>query len=347
MLADPVESSLSGQNQPMKWFLALVVFASSALVIPGAAGAVPADSCVVIDTDFDIDDLMTIPTVVGARRVAAVVTTEGFTVPGRGASAVARLLAEPGQRAIPVVVGAGVGRSEADITATFGDFVLDFRALMDRMNNFLPAALPPAPARGDYVQQVVDAVADCSRVDVLALGAFTSFVNYSPAIRSKIGRVVITGRPVQGDVEHDEVSESFNCGYDRTSCVTAFHEQLPGLDHAFVDVPRTDCDLTPNTAGCTGTVYGPTLAMARSLGPVGLPDTLKQILLNHPNSWALDTWEHSGYGGRTLLWDQSTALALLDPASFRPAGAHLETVLSPQDFQRKWVELTNLSATYA
>jgi inosine-uridine nucleoside N-ribohydrolase len=331
----------------MKVFLALVVLASSALIVPGAAAASPPDACVVVDTDFDIDDLMTIPTVVGARRVAAVVTTEGFTVPGLGASAVDRLLAEPGQRAIPVIVGAGIGRSEADIATTFGDFVLVFRTLMNRVNNFLPAALPPTPARGDYVRQVVDAVAACTRVDVLVLGAFTSFVNYGPAIRSKIGRVVITGRPLEGDVEHEEASESFNCVYDRPSCVTAFREQLPGLDHAFVDVPRSDCDLTPNTAGCTGTVYGPTLAMVRSLGPVGLPNTLKQILLNHPDSWALDTWERSGYGGRTMFWDQSTALALLDPGSFRPAGAHLETVLSPEDFQRRWAEFTNLSATYA
>lgn len=345
MLADPAESSLSGQNLLMKLFLALVVFASSALVFPGAVGAAPADSCVIVDTDFDIDDLMTIPTVVGARRVAAVVTTEGFTVPGLAASAVSRLLAEPGQRTIPVIAGAGIGRSEADIATTFGDFVPVFRALMNRLNNFLPTALPPTPAR-DYVQQVVDAVAGCTQVDVLVIGAFTSFVNYSPAIRSKVGRVVVTGRPAEGDPEL-EAAESFNCVYDRPSCVTAFHEQLPGLDHAFVDVPRSDCDLTPNAAGCGGTVYGPTLAMAQALGPVGLPNTLKQILLNHPNSWALDTWERSGYGGRTMFWDQSTALALLDPAAFRPVGAHLETVLNPEDFQRTWVEFTNLSATYA
>lgn len=330
----------------MKLFLALVVLLSAATLSAGPVGAAPAPPCVVVDTDFDIDDLMTIPTVIGARRVAAVVTTEGFTVPGLGAAAVNRLLAEPVQRPVPVIVGAGHGRSEADIASTFGDFVLVFRTLMNRLNNFLPTALPPSPARADYPQQVVDAVAGCAAVDVLVLGAFSSFVNYSPAIRAKIGRVVITGRPLEGDPEL-EAAESFNCVYDRPSCATAFHEQLPGLDHAFVDVPRSDCDLTPNAAGCGGTVYGPTLAMAQALGPVGLPNTLKQILLNHSDSWALDTWERSGYGGRTMFWDQSTALALLDPAAFRPVGAHLETVLSPADFQRRWVDFTNLSETFA
>ena len=58
-----------------------------------------------VDTDFDIDDLMSIPTVIGARHVAAVVTTEGFTQAPMGASAVERLIAEPGQRRIPVKRG--------------------------------------------------------------------------------------------------------------------------------------------------------------------------------------------------------------------------------------------------
>lgn len=325
--------------------LAAAALTVSPLVSPGPASAEPG-ACVVVDTDLDIDDLMSIPTVVGARHVAAIVTTEGYTLPGLGASAVSRLVAEPGQRTIPVIVGAGIGRPEADIAATFGDYVLVYRALMNRLNDFLPQPLPPTPVGGDYVGQVADAVAGCPRVDVLLLGAFTSFARYSPAIRPRLGRVVITGRPLEGDPEL-EAGESFNCGYDRPSCEQVFHQQLPDFDHTFVDVPRTDCDTTPNRAGCAGTVYGPTLAMARQLGPTGLPNTLKQILLNHPDSWALDTWERSGYGGRSMFWDQSTTLALLDPAQFRPVGAHVETVLSPRDFADTWARLTNLSATYA
>jgi inosine-uridine nucleoside N-ribohydrolase len=326
--------------------LTVTLMAASTLVHAGVAAAAPADSCVLIDTDFDIDDLMSIPTVIGARHVAAIVTTEGYTLAPIGASAVSRLVAEPGQRAIPVIVGAQTGVPDAEIADHIGSYVLDYRALMGRLNNFLPTELPPTPTQSDYVQQVVDAVAGCPQVDVLVLGTFASFVDYSPAIRDKIGRVVITGRPLEGDPEL-EVGESFNCVYDHASCATAFHDQLPGLDHVFVDVPRSACDTTPNKAACVGTVYGPTLAMARALGPVGLPNTLKQILLNDSDTWAIDTWEKSGYGGRTMFWDQSTTLALLAPSLFRPVGAHLETVLSPVDFQHKWTELTNLSATYA
>jgi hypothetical protein len=328
--------------------VAMAVLASS-LVSAGSVRAEPAppsDSCVIIDTDFDIDDMMTIPMVIGARHVAAIVATEGYTLAPIGASAISRLVAEPGQRHIPVIVGAGIDRPEADIPDSLGSWVLTYRAIMNRLNNFLPTALPPSPVQSDYVQQVVNAIADCRQVDILLIGTFTSFVNYSPAIRSKIGRLAITGRPLEGDPEV-EPGESFNCGYDLPSCEKAFHEQLPELDHTYVDVQRGDCDKTPNTPKCTGTVYGPTLAMARALGPVGLPNTLKQIMLNDSGTWAIDTWEQAGYGGRSLFWDQSVALQLLDPSLFRPVGVHVETVLNPQDFQRKWTEYTNLSASYA
>lgn len=333
----------------MRRFARIFALSAFSAVLVALSVTVPAhatpDHCVVIDTDFDIDDLMSIPTVIGARHVAAVITTEGYTLPPLGAAAVTRLIAEPGQRAIPVIVGAGINRPEPDIAATFGDYVLVYRGIMNRLNNFLPVALPPTPAQPDYVQQVVDAVAGCAAVDVLVLGAFTSFVDYSPAIRPKLGRVVITGRPLEGDPEL-EAGESFNCVYDRPSCERAFHDQLPGLDHTFVDVPRTACDLTPNTTGCEGTVYGPTLAMARSLGDAGLPNTLKQILLHDSATWAIDTWEQSGYGGRSMFWDQSTTLALLAPELFQPVGAHVETTLDPEQFQAKWAELTNLATSY-
>lgn len=326
----------------------LITLAAAALLGWSApvASADPVDACVVVDTDLDIDDLMSIPTVIGARHVAAIVTTEGYTLPGIGASAINRLVAEPGQRTIPVVVGAAVNRPEADIADTFGDYVLVFRRLMSRLNNSLPVEPPPTPPSDDFVRQIVAATADCARVDVLLIGGFTSYQFYGPAIRAKTGRVVITGRPIEGDPEL-EAGESFNCVYDRPSCEKVFHEQLPGLDHTFVDVPRGDCDTTPNRAGCDGTVYGPTLAMVQGLGPTGLPNTLKQILLNESASWAIDTWEQSGYGGRTMFWDQSTVLALLEPEHFRPVGAHVETVLGPREFADRWTAVTNLAATYA
>ena len=181
-------------------FSALVISAAVPATAQAPAPGPSVGSCVLIDTDFDIDDMMTIPTVIGARHVAAVITTEGYTVPALGAPAVEYLIDHPGQRAVPVIIGAATERPEADIAATFGDYVLDYRALMSRVNNALPAALSSA-APDDEVRRVSESVAGCARVDVLILGPFSSFAAYSPAIRPKIGRVVITGRPPAGDAE--------------------------------------------------------------------------------------------------------------------------------------------------
>jgi hypothetical protein len=116
---------------------------AAALAIPATAAS-PND-CVVIDTDFDIDDMMSIPTVLGARHVAAIVTTEGYTLPELGAAAVTRLVAEPGQRAVPVIVGAGVDRPEPDIAQTFGDYVLVYRGIMNRLKTSCPPHCRPRP----------------------------------------------------------------------------------------------------------------------------------------------------------------------------------------------------------
>ncbi len=321
--------------------------------------AVPADAtttsngvgnCVLIDTDFDIDDMMAIPAVIGNRPVAAIVTSEGYTRPKQGAAALSRLVAEPGQRNIPIIVGAGNNRSDASIINEWGDFVLDYRGMMNRLNDFLPVALPPSPSvLPSYQKQVVAAVAGCQTVDILVIGTFTSFVHYSPLIRSKIGEVVIMGKPLRGDKSQHPGNFSFNCEYDMAACRKASNKQLPGLNYAFVDVPRSDCDKTPNTGPCAGTVYGPTLGMVQSLTSRGLPNTLKQVLLNHPSSWALDDWETSGFGGKTLLWDQSASLYLLDHSMFKKVGGrggHYETTLMPDPYRKKWTEFTNKSTVY-
>ncbi|MBY0442121.1 MAG: nucleoside hydrolase [Mycobacteriaceae bacterium] len=330
--------------------LATAFFTCSTVVFPSIARAdllAAQDSCVVIDTDFDIDDMMAIPMVIGSRHVAAIVTTEGYTLPPIGASAVNRLVAEPDQRALPIIVGAGIGRPEPEIADVFGSYVLRYRAIMSRLNNFLPTALPPTPREEDYARQVADATADCREVDVLLLAALTSFVSYSPLIRQKINRIVIMGKPPEGDRTEEPGAYSFNCKYDLLSCEKVFHDQLPGLNHTYVDVPYSRCDATPNKPGCQGIVFGPTLAMATALESTGLPNTLKQILLNDAHTWALDTWEESNIGDRfSLLWDQSAALELLDPSLFGPVGGHVETVLSPDDLRNTWAQFTNRVTVY-
>lgn len=319
-----------------------------------AAGAIAAragaGSCVLIDTDFDVDDMMAIPAVIGSRRVAAVITSEGYTKARPGASALSRLIAEPGQRPIPVIVGADTNRSPASIVKKWGQFVLDYRNLMNRLNDFLPEPLPLAkPKKPNYIKRVEAAVAGCTSVDIEIIGTFTSFVRYSPVIRSKIGKVVIMGKPLRGDKAQAPGLVSFNCAYDLRACKTAFDRQLPGLDYAYVDIPRSSCDATPNSEACAGTVYGPDLAMVEALKSKGLPGALRRVLLNHPSSWAIDGWEQSGNGGISLMWDQSASLYLLDPSIFRKTGGkggHFVTTLDPAAYRQVWTKYTNRSLTY-
>lgn len=307
------------------------------------------NQCVLVDTDFDIDDMMAIPLVIGNKHVAAFVTSEGYTKPELGAAALSRLIAEPNQRHIPVIIGASTHLDEKKIVSEWGQFVLQYRDLMNRINNFTVSGMPPAGVQADYKNQVVKAVSNCKTVDVLIIGTFSSFVNYSPAIESKINHVVIMGKALEGDTTQRPGNFSFNCEYDMPACKKVFYEQLPKYKYTYVDVPRSKCDTTPNQGACKGTVYGPTLEMVKNLHSEGLPNTLKQVLLGYTNSWNLDTWPNKIYGGKSLLWDQSAALYMVYPEIFKKLGGpngHFEAAVSPQEFRAKWTEATNQAKTY-
>ena len=307
------------------------------------------NQCVLIDTDFDIDDMMAIPLVIGNKHVAAIVTSEGYTKPDLGAAALSRLIAEPNQRHIPVIIGQSTHLDEKKIISDWGQFVLQYRELMNRLNHFTDSAMPPSSGQADYKNQVAKAVTECKTVEVLIIGTFSSFVNYSPLIESKINHVVIMGKALEGDTTQRPGNFSFNCEYDMPACKKVFYEQLPKYKYTYVDVPRSKCDTTPNQEGCKGTVYGPTLEMVKNLDSEGLPNTLKQVLLGHAESWNLDTWPNKRYGGKSLLWDQSAALYMVYPEIFKKLGGpegHFEAAISPQAFRAKWTEATNEAKTY-
>lgn len=317
-----------------------------------------AGACTLIDTDFDIDDMMAIPLVIGNRYVAAIVTSEGYTLPPEGAAALSRLIAEPEQRHIPVIIGASSHLPPDRIKAEWGQFVLDYRSMMGSAFALMSTSLPPSPEKhNDYVKDVTHALADCSSVDILVIGTFTSFVNYSPAIRSKIRNVVIMGMPLRGDTTQRPGNFSFNCEYDMPACETVFDRQLPGLAHFFVDPVRTEFDKNP--VGHQTTVYGPTLAMVEGLQGYGLPNALKQALtgtvrdgslgpaVQGADYWAIDCCFRAG--GKSLLWDQSAALFLVHPDAFQKLGGpggHYEPSLSADEMRMLWTTSTNAAVTY-
>lgn len=337
---------------------ALAVVAGLIAAAPAQAAYLKPSACTLIDTDLDIDDMMAIPLVIGNRHVAAIITSEGYTLPAAGASAVARLIADPGQRHIPIIIGEATDLPRNEIVTKWGQFVLDYRAMMSTAFALMSSPLPPsAHNRSKYVGKVVASLKNCRSVDILIIGSFSSFVNYSPAIRSKIRNVVIMGKPLRGDTSQEPGHYSFNCEYDMASCRLAFNRQLPGLRYFFVDVPRTNLDENP--VGQQAFVYGPTRSMVEALEPRGLPFALKQALLgivrdgslgaavDGADYWAIDCCFRAG--GKSLMWDQTAALFLVHPEIFRKvggAGGHYEPTVTPTRLRALWTKVTNMSRTY-
>lgn len=329
-------------------------------------------SCVLIDNDYDIDDMMAIPLVIGNTHVAAIVQSEGYTLPETSAPALDQLINnlpdQPYQRKIPIIVG---GSQVVGPDLSQWPWLQFFRSMMNVSNGLLSALPTPYAMNPTYTTQVVDAVASCQNVSVLIIGTYTSFVNYSSLIRNKIDKVVIMGQGI-GDTSRTPSSESFNCRYDYGACQQAM-VQLQGLNTFFVDIPRfTDChDTTNPPAYC----YNPNYEMVAGNNGVGglvnqgLPAHLKEALINNiqcssyytnpskignPCS-SLSTWVPAdvatGPGGEMLLWDETAALFLLHPEKFSlyypsdpsiPGGLHYEPTLVNESYAQTIQELRTL-----
>ena len=341
-------------------------------------------SCVIIDNDYDIDDMMAIPLVIGNKYVAAIIQSEGYTMPQQSAVAIEQLINnlpdQPNQRKIPIIVGGQQGvNGRQDLTPW--PWLPFFRSMMNLSNGLLSSLPTSAQANSAYAQQVANSVASCQSVSVLIIGTYTSFINYSSLIREKIDQVVIMGQAI-GDDSASPGRESFNCRYDLPACVTAM-TQLDGLNKFFVDIPRiAHCDSANPSPEC----YNPSYEMvagsggAGGIGESGLPSRLKQALMNNIQCSSLytepDTIGHSctsqstwvpadvftGPGGEMLLWDQTASLFLLHPEIFslyypvdNPSvgGKHYipnlvdgSNALTIQRLRKLWTEDTNRATTF-
>lgn len=338
------------------WYAACVVLALSALPTRTVADVVrqpsararlahgpAAHQCVVIDNDYDIDDMMAMPLVIANRRVAAIVQTEGVTLPVHAAPAAHALINHSdlpvGASPIPIVVG---GHQMQPPDPRRWPWVGFFRAMMNRSNGLLAVQPRPWPQDPAYPLAVARAVANCQRVTVLLTAPFTSFIRYGPLITHKLDRVVITGTPLD-DRPGQLALNTFNCLYDLEACRVA-NGQMQATKSFYVDLPHSpDCrTLTANKrTHCYTSSYamvaGHLQGEGRRSGGLlnqGLPGRLKRALINtircaslyttpqastRPCS-SLSTWEPaaaaSGPADRVLFWDQSTALFLLDSSRF-------------------------------
>jgi len=298
--------------------------------------------CVILDNDYDIDDMQAIPLVLGGKHVAAIVQSEGYTIPEQAAPAVDALVNQlpdqPGSRIVPIIVG---GKQDKGPDLKRWPWLPFFRSMMNRSNGLLPTEPKPWQSNVNYPQQIANSVRNCETVSILIIGTYTSFNRYLPLIKDKVKRVVIMGQAI-GDESRTPNRESFNCSFDLEACKQAM-PTLKQLNTFFVDIPRLDgChDTSTPSPQC----YNPNLEMVKGqrlangeyqggLIRKGLPGQLRRALLNdiacssyyttpttigHPCT-SRSTWEPaavaSGPGGEMLLWDQSAALFLIKPEYF-------------------------------
>lgn len=342
-------------------------------------------SCVLIDNDYDIDDMMAIPLVIGNQHVAAIIQSEGYTLPSQGAAAIEQLVNnlpdQPNQRKIPIIVGGEQKPGGRDVSEW--SWLPFFRSMMNVSNGLLASSPKPQPIDPLYVKKVANSVSNCQSVSILIIGTYTSFVNYIDLIRGKVDKIVIMGQPI-GDMSATQGRESFNCNYDFAACKTAMNK-LVGLNAYFVDIPRLPvCHSNHSDPDC----YSPHYRMvaggegATGLIESGLPARLKQALINNtlckwPSGSKMpavsgtscssqSTWVPSvvasGPGGEMLFWDQSAALFLLHPELFslyyppknpENGGKHYEpTILNNshadtiQRLRDLWTRETNKSANF-
>ncbi|MCX5516704.1 nucleoside hydrolase [Kaistia algarum] len=336
------EAGGSRWNPWLRAALGALLVALSAVTAQSAYAAPAVDKCVVIDTDFDIDDMMAIPIVIGNRHVAAIVTSEGYTMAESGAAALSRLVAEPNERQIPIIIGADTHRTETELRKNW-PWLPYFRAAMNRANDWLAAPLTPARRPfHNFVPELSRATANCRKIDVLIIGTYTSFIRYSAALASKLERVVVMGKPI-GDPTLKPGKYSFNCGYDLPACKTAM-ELLANVKTNWVDVPRGSDPL-----------YEPSLNMVERLRADGLPGSLKAALLANQHTWNPTKVPASagGPGGESLMWDQSAAIYLLHPELFGPVGHHYEPLVLGGSHARTnarllriWTRDTNAAAHF-
>jgi inosine-uridine nucleoside N-ribohydrolase len=289
------------------------------IISPVMAGAEPADSrsggaCLLVDTDVALDDLRALAELLPQRTPTAIVVTEGISSVPRGSTAVATYLGAS-QAGIPVIQG------DAASSPPNYSWLPPVRADDEVLNGFLASPVAASRSSDDVANAVREATRRCDAVDVLALGPWTSFVHYAPALGTRLHRVVASGRPIQ-----ETNPDDFNCEYDLASCRAADVLVRATPNPVWVDLSTDD---SPNPS------YAPTQATVNTYNLTGLPGVLRALLNLDPSQWLT-----------TRLWDDSAALYLLDPNAFAPHGGHLEPAVDAATLRALEIQAVNTTPRF-
>ena len=239
-------------------------------------------ACLIVDTDVGLDDYRALAVILPEREVRAIVVTEGISGVQDGSTAMSMFLASRGETP-PVIPGL------ASETPPAYDWLPAVRAGAERMNNFLHTAVPFGGNPDQLTRGIRAAVQGCATVDVLALGPWTSYLRYAPALGPNV-HVVASGRSFA-----ENNPDNFNCEYDLPACsnaATSLDRGAARCSSTCHPPARTSLTTRPrpwspesNRRGCRG-CYGP---RCRSTRPSGwAPDCgttqRRSTSLHHRNS---------------------------------------------------------------
>jgi len=302
-------------------------------------------SCLIIDSDAGLDDYRAIAALgrlgprVPAKRIAAIIITEGLAHTAEGAGAMETFLKNVGLEMIPVIQGASPNperRFRAEYPLPAG--LPTWRENTERLNQLLPAPVQPTnPALEDVAIGLRRHTKGCTSISLLVIGPWTSFLRYAPDILERVDRIVIQGRPYPDELGGEPAG--FNCVYDLDSCYAAFdllvgRQQRSGrrIRSTWVDIPLgaeacAAAEPGVNAEGKPVWAFSPVESWAVEM--IQAADRAKQhdptldrgrvarelARMLQRNPAGLD---------HTSLWDDLAALYLMRPDLFSNRGGHME-----------------------
>lgn len=296
-------------------FLAKLVVAGTMVWWPIDGGTQPApppsrapDTCLVVDTDANLDDLRAIAVLAPYWRIAAVVASDGILEAEFGAPTLARFLAALDRSALPLVVQ---GRARDPVVAV-PNWGWRAEARSDAMR--MEAALAQIGSERTETLAADDpslghalarALTGCARIGLVSLGPWTSLSDYHGHIKDRLAFVVGQGRSPEDpdEPEWDRV----NCGFDLPSCRAAM-AALNGVPQSWVDL------IYPGQPE-----FRATDAMVSRLGDTPLARSLRRFM-EADDGWKLR---------KQQLWDDAPAAFMVCPGAFRIVGRHHEPARSP------------------
>ena len=260
-------------------------------------------TCLLVDSDGAFDDVRAMAWLMRITKLDMVVLTEGISRPKFAQNALETFW----QRAKvavknrpPVFIG---HESMRRLDASW----LRVRERDERLNSSLTRPEAAKNIRkygdGDFTGQL----AGCEKIDLLVLGPYSSAAGYLPALKGRLGRVVVMGRRDERD---------FNCWYDRGACEGFFAEMGNLVDVVYV--PDLDGE-SPQYKFETDDL--------QSFGKSEMASALATMFAADTNGWQ---------PREMRMWDDLTVMFLFHPELFVKSGEQWVPHAQPKFFKRLW-----------